>query len=258
MKKTILITTALILSISIGIFALLTAIRLTTKKSVSPTAPEVKPRAEEPTPPLSNICSVSFTLNPTLTPTAGPSPTPTVLPTPTPTVLPTPKDNVPPKCTSLSASPTSGDAPLLVTFVASGYDDNDGYVAGFEFNFGDGESKKIEQTFDTNDSYTITHSYGKPGTYIASVRVKDNNGEWSDIPDACKQTITVRVGGATVTPPPAGAPESSPTPTVIQQIILSPTEAAAIPKVPQAGNFIPTILTVVGGALILAVGVLAL
>ncbi|MBI2611797.1 PKD domain-containing protein [Candidatus Gottesmanbacteria bacterium] len=257
MKKAIIIIIVLVVSIIIGVLALLTALRLKTQESIAPTAPKVKPRAEEPTPPLSNVCTVTFTL---ATPTPGPSATPTLTPTQTPS--PTPKDNVPPKCTSLSASPISGDAPLLVTFVASGYDNNEGYVAGFDFTFGDGETKKIEQTFNTNDSYTITHSYGKVGTYIASVRIKDNNGAWSDVPDACKQTITVKGAGVTSTPPPVGQPEPSVTPTTPTPspvaFVPSPTEVAAIPQVPQAGNFIPTILTIVGGAIILAVGVLAL
>lgn len=246
MKKTVFIVIALVASIVVGILAILTAIRLTTQQPVAPTAPQLKPQASEPTTVPSNTCRVEFTLNPSPTPSSGPSSTPTLTPSPTP------KDNVGPKCTSLSASPTTGDAPLLVTFVASGYDNNDGYVAGFEFTFGDGDTKKIEQTFNTNDSYTIEHSYAKVGTYVASVRVKDNNGSWSDVPDVCKQTITVRGTGPSVTQTPQLSP------TIVSEVIPSPTTEAAIPKVPQAGNFIPTILSIVGGALILAVGVLAL
>lgn len=244
MKKTIVIILVLLASITIGILAILTALRLTTQQPVAPTVPQTKPQASVPTTTPTNVCRVEFTLNPTVTPSSGPSSTPTLTPSPTP------KDNVGPKCTSLSASPTSGDAPLLVTFVASGYDNNDGYVAGFEFTFGDGDTKKIEQTFNTNDSYTIEHTYAKVGTYIASVRVKDNAGVWSDVPDVCKQTITVRGTGPSVTQTPQSTP--------VSEILPSPTLAAAIPKVPQAGNFIPTVLTVVGGALVLVVGVLAL
>lgn len=257
MKKALMITTILIVSLIIGILAILTAMKLTSQQSVSPNAPEIKPKAQEvtPTPPPS-ACTVTFRLNPTPTPTSGPSPTPTV------TSAPTSTQNIPPTCTGLSASPNSGDAPLLVTFVGSGFDDNAGYLSGFEFTFGDGDSKKIEQTFKTTDSYTITHSYAKAGTYVASVRVKDNNGDWSSNSDTCKQTITVTTAGIVGTPTPTTVTVISPTnpPPIGAPAVSTPsaTTAVAVPKIPTAGNLIPTIFTIVGGAVLLLAGWAAL
>lgn len=255
MRKIFVLTIVLVASVIIGILGILTAIKLTTEKSIAPTAPEIKPRAEE-IPPAA--CTAEFILNPTPTVTEGPSPTPTVTgqptptvtgqPTPTVTVTTTQPPNVVAKCTGLSASPTTGDAPLQVTFVASGYDNNEGYIAGFDFTFGDGETKKIEQTFKTTDSYTITHTYGKVGTYIASVRIKDNNGDWSDIPDVCKQTIILKGAGASV----------SPQPTIPIGGVVTPTTAVAAPQIPQAGNFLPVIFTILGGAIIFALGWIAI
>ncbi|MBI4067389.1 PKD domain-containing protein [Candidatus Gottesmanbacteria bacterium] len=245
MKRILIIILVLIASIVIGILAILTAIKLTTEKPVAPSAPEIKPRAEEIPPPA---CTVEFSLNPTPSgnPSITPSITPSATPTPTGGITPSQPPNVPPVCTGLSASPTSGDAPLVVTFVATGYDDNSGYLAGFEFNFGDGESKKVEQTFKSTDTYTVNHTYSNVGTYIASVRVKDNNGDWSSIPDACKQTI--KIGTATISPTvPVGAPETP-----------IPTTQVAAPQIPQAGNILPPLLLTLGGIILLVVGSLAL
>ena len=255
MKKIVILSIVIITSLVIGVLGLLTAIKLTTQEAVTPNAPE-KPKAEEVPPPA---CTLEFTLNPQPTNTPGPSPTPTEVPEPsvTPTEAPgptgTPKPNVVAKCSGLSASPTSGDVPLAVTFVGSGYDNNEGYIAGFDFNFGDGETKKIEQTFKTTDSYTITHTYTKIGTFIASVRIKDNNGDWSDIPDVCRQTIVMKGTGASVTPAPTTIAQVIPS-----SIVPSPTTEVVAPQIPQAGNMLPAIIAVAGGLLIAVFGWIAL
>ncbi|KKR28715.1 MAG: PKD domain containing protein [Candidatus Woesebacteria bacterium GW2011_GWA1_39_8] len=125
-------------------------------------------------------------------PTGEPSPTATPQPTttPQPTVTPTPgpSDDNPSRCIGLSASPTEGSAPLTVKFTGSGFDKN-GPILEYEFNFGDGSGFQ-PQTWKTTDD-TAAHRYENSGTYIASLKVKDQGGQWRDGNDSCKVTVTV-------------------------------------------------------------------
>lgn len=73
--------------------------------------------------------------------------------------------NLPPTVT-VTASPTSGQAPLNVSFLASG-SDSDGTIAGYTWDFGDGGSSS-----QSNPS----HVYSSAGTYIARVVVRDDDG----------------------------------------------------------------------------------
>ena len=68
----------------------------------------------------------------------------------------------------LSATPTSGVAPLPVNFSASGSYDPDGTIAAYEWNFGDGSAPV--------SGMTASYTYSAPGTYNASVKVTDNTG----------------------------------------------------------------------------------
>ena len=72
-------------------------------------------------------------------------------------------ENQPPNV-SASATPLSGDAPLLVTFISTG-NDCDGEIESYEWEFGDGESSA-----DQNP----THLYTVPGTYTATITVTDD------------------------------------------------------------------------------------
>ena len=149
--------------------------------------------------------SESSCAEPTPTPTL--TPTPTVTPTPTATPTPTPETNEP-RCVGLSASPTSGTAHLTVKFTGSGFDPN-GPILEYEFDFGDasgGQPQIVTQT-----EAEAAHRYENDGTYVASVRVKDQGGRWRDGSDDCKKTIEVngkpRVLAATITSlPKTGAP----------------------------------------------------
>jgi hypothetical protein len=67
----------------------------------------------------------------------------------------------------MSATPSSGSAPLTVTFDGSGSSDPDGSIASWTWSFGDGGSGTGVRT---------THVYSGPGTYTASLRVTDNAG----------------------------------------------------------------------------------
>jgi PKD repeat protein len=80
----------------------------------------------------------------------------------------------------LSATPTSGTAPLAVHFDASSSSDSDGdAIASYQFNFGDGSPAV------TQSSPKIDHTYTAEGEYRATVRVTDARGATSvNIADA--------------------------------------------------------------------------
>jgi uncharacterized repeat protein (TIGR01451 family) len=94
--------------------------------------------------------------------------------------------NAPPMA-ALSATPTSGSAPLTVNFDASASSDPDSgsgdHVASYTFYFGD------DSTPVTQQSPTIAHVYDKPGSYHATLTVTDSRGEEST--NTAGQDITV-------------------------------------------------------------------
>jgi len=107
--------------------------------------------------------------------------------------------NEPPTCDYLWASPDSGNAPLGVSFTASG-SDSDGTIVQYEFDFGDGSSKVYSSTAGTN------HTYNTASTYCAKLRVQDDNGAWStntgNCPGGiCTAQIMVTEAGAAINPP---------------------------------------------------------
>jgi PKD repeat protein len=67
----------------------------------------------------------------------------------------------------VSATPTSGTAPLTVSFNGSGSYDADGSIASYQWNFGDGT---------TGSGATASHTYSAAGTYTATLTVTDNRG----------------------------------------------------------------------------------
>ena len=73
-------------------------------------------------------------------------------------------DNPPPTAV-MSATPSSGTAPLSVTFDGSGSTDLGGFVTSWVWAFGDGT---------TGTGVTTTHVYVTPGTYTATLTVTDN------------------------------------------------------------------------------------
>lgn len=246
------------LSACLGVLTLLTVVKLRKTTPIAPTAPEKKPQAVIP------ACTLTFTLKaaPSPTPTKALSPTPgedlsptpsqTLSPTPTPTGTltatpsPTSKPNELPVCTGLSANPTSGTAPLAVTFTGNGAD-RDGKITAFEFSFGNEETKTVEKDVEGAASHSLEYTYPLPGTYWASLRVRDNNGVWSDVPESCK--VKIELGEKIV-----GGEEVSPTPEVV---VLVPTATSIpVPEVPEAGIALPTILTILSGTLLIFLGIL--
>ena len=105
----------------------------------------------------------------------------------------------------LSASPTSGNAPLTVTFNASSSTDPnlaDGDAVGsYTFTFGDGTPSV------TQPGPTISHTYTAPssaGDYFATLTVNDTK---CNKKSANVSSVNIEVKGTTgVTPPPAKGP----------------------------------------------------
>ena len=71
----------------------------------------------------------------------------------------------------LQASPTSGDAPLMVDFDATGSYDPDGTVKHYDYDF---DSDGIWDAYDSADA--VSHRYVAPGIYDAKLRVTDDEG----------------------------------------------------------------------------------
>ncbi|MEJ2622276.1 MAG: PKD domain-containing protein [Candidatus Thiodiazotropha sp.] len=85
--------------------------------------------------------------------------------------------NIPPTA-SLSASHTSGNAPLKVSFDASESSDTDGTIVNYHWNFGDGTSK-IDMI--------CSKTYNSAGTYSVTLTVTDDRSA----KDSTTQLITV-------------------------------------------------------------------
>ncbi len=83
-----------------------------------------------------------------------------------------------------SAAPSSGTAPLVVTFAGTGSSDADGSIVSYAWNFGDGQ---------TGSGMSVTHTYSAAGTYTARLTVTDNRGA------TASATVTVTVTTATST-----------------------------------------------------------
>lgn len=125
---------------------------------------------------------------------------------PQPTPAPAPAAAPPPasfSCTGLTASITSGRAPLTVNFTASAAAKND-RIEQYLWDFGDGNS--------TNTAGNkVTHTYTKDGKYVAQVRVRDSDGKVSPAITACSVGI-----GVNTPPPPSVVIQATP-PNIIQK-----------------------------------------
>lgn len=85
--------------------------------------------------------------------------------------------NNPPVIDAISATPSTGEAPLEVDFSVAATDP-DGDELGYGWDFGDGS---------TSSQQNPTHTYTNPGTYEAQVTVSDGTDQASD-------SVTVTVG----------------------------------------------------------------
>jgi PKD repeat protein len=78
-----------------------------------------------------------------------------------------PVSGIAPVAVADSSLPTSGIAPLAVSFSSAGSYDPDGTVVSYDWDFGDGT---------TSTAMNPVKTYSTPGTYVASLVVKDNSG----------------------------------------------------------------------------------
>jgi PKD repeat protein len=85
---------------------------------------------------------------------------------------------------SLSATPSSGDAPLTVTLSGAGSSDPDAgdSISSYTFTFGDGSAPV------TQSGPAVSHTYSAPGSYTATLVVRDQKNA-SSAP--ASKTITV-------------------------------------------------------------------
>jgi len=67
----------------------------------------------------------------------------------------------------INATPTSGSAPLTVSFDGGGSTDSDGSISSYLWNFGDGSSATGK---------TVSHTYTTEAAFTATLQVTDNQG----------------------------------------------------------------------------------
>src|SRR5581483_391098 len=87
---------------------------------------------------------------------------------------------------ALSASPTSGSAPLVVAFSAAGSTAGDSAIQSYHIDFGDGAAADAQQA---------NHTYTAAGTYVATATVTDGNG----LQSSATATVSVDASGSPVT-----------------------------------------------------------
>ncbi|WP_109302423.1 glycoside hydrolase family 48 protein [Aquimarina sp. AU474] len=88
----------------------------------------------------------------------------------------------------ISATPISGEAPLLVSFDASGSTDADDDALTYSWDFADG---------NTGDGVTTENTFATKGTYEVTLTITDGNGG----EDTAVITITVTDGDIIINPP---------------------------------------------------------
>ncbi len=184
-----------------------------------------------------------------------------------------------PICQSLTAEPTSGTAPLTVSFAVSAID-SDGSIVFYEYDFGDGTSK------ETIPNSTTTHIYQTAGTYTASVRVQDDSEVWATSTSCqtsidptspetpthklCQNSSCVTIDGEgkdecttdtdCVTTPPEEPEEPAPTPPPAapaeEQIGQEPAARAPQPPVPATAATAKTWTLIFSSLTLVALGVL--
>lgn len=92
---------------------------------------------------------------------------------------------------SFTATPSSGQVPVAVSFDASASSDSDGSIASYDWTFGDGSSAT---------GATADHTYTAIGTYTATLFVTDDQGAVSST------TRTISVTKVTTTASPTSGP----------------------------------------------------
>lgn len=154
----------------------------------------------------------------------------------TPTPTPATSTNKIPVCTSLSALPATGSAPLSVTLTANATDQDNDIVSAL-FTYGDGQTQNVDKNIGLSGSFQVTHIYQNAGTVSSQTIVKDRDGATST---ACTTSLTIGTGGTT-----------TPTPTL--KAAASPTVSPA-PTIPVTADITPTTLLTIAGTALVVVG----
>ena len=97
---------------------------------------------------------------------------------------------------SFTTTPSSGNAPLTVSFDASGSTDPNGTIASYGWSFGDG---------GTATGVTATHVFGV-GTFTVTLTVTDNNGGTASTTRTVVSNNVAPVASFTATPSSGAAP----------------------------------------------------
>lgn len=95
-------------------------------------------------------------------------------------------------CEDLTATPTSGDAPLKVQFNTTGNIENV-QLQRFIYNFGDGQTQNVDAVDVDGGTVTnsVEHTYQNPGEYTAFVRIQTSGGTTARTQD-CEVKIKVK------------------------------------------------------------------
>ncbi len=115
---------------------------------------------------------------------------------------------------SFTATPSSGTAPLAVSFNASASTDPDGSIATYSWNFGDGGTT-------SGTSNTASHTYATAGTFTVTLTVTDNGGA------SASTTRSVQVD--TTNLPPTASFQFSPTGGAAPLLVLFDGSASTDP-----------------------------
>ena len=111
----------------------------------------------------------------------------------------------------LTASATSGTAPLTVQYTISGSDGDGDALASYTLEFGDGE-KLTDQPFSSSGPTTQSRTYTQAGVYGARLTVKDARGLVSSNTDLKMIEVTTAPGGSTPPGTPPATPPVTPAP----------------------------------------------
>jgi PKD repeat protein len=95
----------------------------------------------------------------------------------------------------VSAIPTSGYAPLTVSFDGGSSTDSDGSISAYGWNFGDGT---------TGSGASVSHAYNAVGSYTATLTVTDNSGLQNSATQAIQATqspaaVSMKVASTKIT-----------------------------------------------------------
>lgn len=153
-----------------------------------------------------------------------------------------------PSCTSLSAIPFTGPAPLAVSLTGSGGSQGS-TVSAFEFTFGDGAVQTVSKNVGASGSASTTHVYQNAGSYTATLKVRDSKGNLSQSKPLCSTQITVvRIGGGTTATASADNLNTKTTKTI--------TPTPTVVKLPEAGISLPMVGFLSAGLVTLTLGLL--